>query len=133
MALRCKCQGRILGEDSDMVMSLEAAATCACGPGRCLVADGDALSLTRLMLHLLAGQRKETSSHQQTEYLAQLLSLAGREPFPKLRQREQRCGRRWRRGGTQYLELSNMEYLLVVRLGVPGTTAPLGATPMRGF
>ena len=55
--------------------------------GRWPAAPGGGLVSTRLMLHLLAGRRLKTARHPQTEHLAQLLSLAGPEPLPQLRQR----------------------------------------------
>src|SRR6478672_8540842 len=111
-----------------MGVSLVAAVARACAAVRRLAAPGDGLASTRLMLHLLGGRRLKTASHPQTEHLAQFLSLAGLESLPELRQWEPWRGRRWRRGGTRRLKLSDMEYLRVAWCGVPGTTAPVAAT-----
>src|SRR5271154_5075846 len=116
-----------------MGMSLFAPDERACGWGWLLSAVAGWLASTRLMLLLLAGRRQQTPRHQQTEHLAQLLSLSGCESIPEWRQRWRRCGSRRRRGGTDRLELSDMEYLLVLSCGVPGTTGPVATTPPQRF
>jgi hypothetical protein len=83
------------------------------------------------MPHRLSHDRKKTSSDQQTQHLAQFLSLARRQLLPELLQVQRRRAARRRWGGTQGREWSDMEYLLVVQTGVPDTTAPVVTTPTR--
>src|ERR1700683_3052746 len=130
MALRCKCQSRILLETSDIAMSLFDCDRQDLGTGGAEASVSVGCASTPFMRHLLPLRRKQTSIDQQAECLAKLLPLKQRQPLPKLIQANRlRGSRRCRRGGTRLLPRTDMGHLLVQGNVAPGTTVPVVIKP----
>src|SRR5207253_4945586 len=134
MAFRSRCQSLTLDVGIATTAAVADPAVAVVVPGSCGCRPPASTVSMRFMRRLLPCHGQETTRHQFAQHQAELLSLAGCQPFPKLvRVNRSRSSpwRRWRRGGTHGLTLLDMDHLLVTRIGVAGTTVPLATTPTR--